>query len=41
LNAGEIQHFYKIDPAYSSGVAKGLGLDIMAIVYNKAASGAD
>jgi catalase len=37
----QIQHFYKADPAYGSGVAKGLGLDIHAIVTQKAASAAD
>ncbi|MGB7846079.1 MAG: catalase-related domain-containing protein, partial [Candidatus Acidiferrum sp.] len=37
----QIQHFYKADPAYGSGVAKGLGLDIAAIVNSKAASAAD
>ena len=24
----QVQHFYKADPAYGSGVAKGLGLDV-------------
>jgi len=28
----QIQHFYKADPAYGTGVAKGLGLDIAEIV---------
>jgi catalase len=28
----QIQHFYKADPAYGTGVAKGLGLNIEAIV---------
>jgi catalase len=28
----QIQHFYEADPAYGTGVAKGLGLDIDAIV---------
>jgi catalase len=28
----QIQHFYKADPAYGTGVAKGLGLDITKIV---------
>lgn len=37
----QIQHFYKADPAYGTGVAKGLGLDIAAIVSKKAASAAD
>ena len=37
----QIQHFYKADPAYGEGVAKGLGLDIKAIVGQKQASAAD
>ena len=37
----QIQHFYKADPAYGGGVAKGLGLDISAIVAKKQASAAD
>src|ERR1700745_1566392 len=28
----QVQHFYKADPAYGTGVAKGLGLNIEAIV---------
>jgi len=36
-----VQHFYKADPAYGSGVAKGLGLDINAVVAKKHASAAD
>jgi catalase len=28
----QIQHFYKADPAYGTGVAKGLGLDIQEII---------
>lgn len=32
----QIQHFYKADPAYGSGVAKGLGLDSEAIMGKKA-----
>jgi catalase len=28
----QIQHFYRADPAYGTGVAKGLGLDIQQIV---------
>ncbi len=28
----QIRHFHKADPAYGEGVAKGLGLDIDAIV---------
>ena len=30
----QIQHFYKADPAYGAGVAKGLGLDIKEIALN-------
>jgi catalase len=38
----QVQHFYKADPAYGSGVAKGLGLDIDAVVgMSKRASAAD
>jgi len=37
----QIQHFYKADPAYGTGVAKGLGLDIESVVARKAASAAD
>jgi len=37
----QIQHFYKADPAYGTGVAKGLGLDINAVVTQKQASAAD
>ncbi len=40
----QIQHFYKADPAYGAGVAKGLGLQIEQIVNQKqqtAASAAD
>jgi catalase len=36
----QIQHFYKADPAYGTGVAKGLGLDVDAIVGNKTATSA-
>jgi catalase len=32
IQALQIQHFYKADPAYGTGVAKGLGLDIQEIV---------
>ena len=32
----QIQHFYKADPAYGTGVAKGLGLDVDAIMGKKA-----
>ena len=28
----QIQHFYKADPAYGAGVAKGLGLEINQII---------
>jgi hypothetical protein len=28
----QVQHFYKADPDYSTGVAKGLGFDISKIV---------
>jgi catalase len=28
----QVQHFYKADPAYGTGVAKGLGLDIQEII---------
>ena len=31
----QIQHFYKADPAYGTGVAKGLGLKIDAIIARK------
>jgi catalase len=37
----QIQHFYKADPAYGTGVAKGLGLDINAAISKKAATAAD
>jgi catalase len=38
----QIQHFYKADPAYGTGVAKGLGLQIEKIMAHKAkAGGAD
>ena len=37
----QIQHFYKADPAYGSGVAKGLGLNIEAILGKKQANAAD
>jgi catalase len=37
----QIQHFYKADPAYGTGVAKGLGLNIDAIIAKKHASAAD
>ena len=31
----QIQHFYKADPAYGSGVAKGLDLNIKAILASE------
>jgi catalase len=37
----QISHFYKADPAYGEGVAKGLGLDIKSIVGKASASAAD
>jgi catalase len=37
----QVQHFYKADPGYGTGVAKGLGLDIHAVVKGKTASAAD
>jgi len=37
----QVQHFYKADPAYGGGVAKGLGLDIRAIVGKAQSSAAD
>jgi len=37
----QIQHLYKADPAYGTGVAKGLGLNIETIVAKKRASAAD
>jgi catalase len=37
----QIQHFYKADPAYGTGVAKGLGLNIESIVAKKQANAAD
>jgi catalase len=30
----QVTHFYKADPAYGTGVAKGLGLDINAVLAN-------
>jgi hypothetical protein len=36
-----IQRFYKADPAYGTGVAKGVGLDVEAIMKKKVASAAD
>ena len=37
----QVQHFYEADPAYGTGVAKGLGLDINAAVGKKQASAAE
>ena len=37
----QVKHFYKADPAYGSGVAKGLGLNIDSIVGEKQATAAD
>jgi catalase len=37
----QIQHFYKADPAYGSGVARGLGLNIDTITAKRQASAAD
>jgi catalase len=37
----QIQHFYKADPAYGGGIAKGLGLNIDTIIAKKQASAAD
>jgi catalase len=36
----QVQHFYKADPAYGTGVAKGLGLDVEAVVGKKMATSA-
>ena len=37
----QIRHFYEADPAYPTGVAKGLGLDIQDIVGSKQVTAAD
>ena len=37
----QIQHFYQADPAYGTGVAKGLGIDINSVVNKKAPVAAD
>ncbi len=37
----QVQHFYKADPAYGTGVAKGLGLNIEAIVARAKEAAAD
>jgi catalase len=34
----QIKHFYKADPAYGGGVAKGLGLDIKSILPSEGKS---
>jgi catalase len=34
----QIQHFYKADSPYGTGVAQGLGLDVNAIVSKKASA---
>ena len=34
----QFKHFYKADPAYGTGVAKGLGLDIKAILASEGKS---
>jgi len=36
----QVQHFYKADPAYGSGVAKGLGLDVEAVIGKQSAASA-
>lgn len=36
----QVQHFYRVDPAYGTGVAKGLGLDVEAVVGKKMATSA-
>jgi len=35
----QIQHFYKADPAYGEGVAKGLGLNVKAQVEEPVGAG--
>jgi catalase len=37
----QVRHFYKADPAYGAGVAKGLGLDINAVIEKSFTSAAD
>jgi catalase len=34
----QIQHFYKADSAYGTGVAEGLGLDVNSVVSKKASA---
>jgi catalase len=37
----QVSHFYKADPAYGTGVAKGLGLSMESIISKKQANAAD
>jgi len=37
----QVRHFYKADPAYGTGVAKGLGIDIDVLFQEKQATAAD
>ena len=37
----QVKHFYKADPAYGTGVAQGLGLNIDSLIDNKQATAAD
>jgi catalase len=37
----QVQHFHKADPAYGTGVAKGLGINIESLLKQKQASAAD
>jgi len=37
----QVQHFYKADPAYGSGIARKLGLDIDAVIGRMQSSAAD
>ena len=37
----QVQHFFKADPAYGTGVAQGLGLNIDSLIDNKQATAAD
>jgi catalase len=36
----QIQHFYKADPAYGTGVANGLGLNVQKIIASESKSAA-
>ena len=36
----QVQHFYRADPAYGTGVAKGLGLDVEEVLGKKMATSA-